>query len=695
MEQETPMLDPRLAARLATAEFGALSNWCENVECSIRLVHWLGGGKTSAKLAVVIIRDGYGLRKCVLKYCPSGSSVARDFRAFQRASASGPKGFAKRHLVGLDRAADKPIPNGADGLFLLMDWRIGGPDNYDTMSNLLDRDVLGTACEAVVASTLVEWNNVEHTSRGLPDELTAVKFLREIVGKRCEPGGPIRAAADRLGVSSSEAYLTILSPLLPNPLAAVTTGEWIEGMSVLGFRGNAHGDLHTDNILVPQPHNASFSTADFERYILIDLSTFSDKRLILVDPAHLLLSIIARRLPEMSASGRERLCRLVLEPEHGESGGIPVELVRAVRGIQRAGIAFAESGNLYQEWRIESLLATVGCALLFVGREIEDNSRRWFLQLAGMAIDAFRAMAQQRDGGTVNGGSPPTALSPDRPQERSTPEPMSKSRTAMESHPRKSGSQGSATSDTDYASHLSTGQRPSVNVPSVDDALRTLRGLLVEACSEPDEAQLIAQDAGIDSDIPFSKTAPRVFWNRVLRAAHISWRMESLFSAADSLFGKNPAWSEAKKSYWSACASVRSGPDERDTSADPTDTDISLYSYLPQRVEVALAAIVPAIFSNMRLATDAIQNADDALDGLDGLINALEFTASAHKSDPSTRASLNQTASQIRERRNNLKDILTSLRQQSRSDRAMLCSEIALKAIDLENDLNSALASVT
>jgi hypothetical protein len=96
------------------------------------------------------------------------------------------------------------------------------------------------------------------------------------------------------------------------------------------------------------------------------------------------------------------------------------------------------------------------------------------------------------------------------------------------------------------------------------------------------------------------------------------------------------------------------------------------------------------------LATSAIEDADDALDDLDGLINALEFRARAQTSDPPTRASLNQIADRIRNRRSHLKDVLSSLRQPGRFDRTtMLCGEIVLHASELESDLMRALPLVT
>ncbi len=86
-------------------------------------------------------------------------------------------------------------------MFLLMEWRIADRDNYDTMATLLDREILGVACETIVKSTLLEWNGVEHEVGGPNADLPAVEFLREILLRRCEPGGPVRAAAERLGVS--------------------------------------------------------------------------------------------------------------------------------------------------------------------------------------------------------------------------------------------------------------------------------------------------------------------------------------------------------------------------------------------------------------------------------------------------------------------------------------------------------------
>lgn len=391
------ILDPELKELLGDRTFRALFTWCYGEGRTIKLDQWLHGGKTPAVLAVVLIDDRYSLRKAVLKYCPSRAEVSSDFRNFRKALESGPPGFAEEHLIGMDPAGDRSIGNGPEGLFLLMKWGSGGLDNYTTMTRLLNGEILGTACKTIITSILMDWNNVKREAAERIPDLSAVSFLQDIVGRRCEPGGPIQKAAQKLHASCSEPLLpSSRGKALPNPLAAETSGESIEGMSVLGLRGNRHGDLHAENILIPWPDRGSPSADHFKRYVLIDLSTFSGRGLITVDPVHLLLSIVASGLADVADAWKDRLARLVLDPGYEESGGIPGKLTSPVRGIWEAGSSFAAKRGLYPEWRAETTLAIAGCALLFVGRDLPEKDREWFWVLAGMAIAAFIDMQPKR-----------------------------------------------------------------------------------------------------------------------------------------------------------------------------------------------------------------------------------------------------------------------------------------------------------
>src|SRR5262249_1019055 len=152
----------------------------------------------------------------------------------------------------------------------------------------------------IMMEILVKWNS----SKGLPKQtsggISAREFLREILGRKWQENGPVRIAVERLERSDPGLYVTDSGRKLPRPLAAVIHGRHIKNVRLLGFRGNAHGDLHVDNIMVPVLLNDPPSAADFEKFVLIDLSTFSSSRLIAVDPAYLLLSIIAQQLQDLS-----------------------------------------------------------------------------------------------------------------------------------------------------------------------------------------------------------------------------------------------------------------------------------------------------------------------------------------------------------------------------------------------------------
>ena len=309
-----PAIDPRLQERFSSHALEALSVWCQNMEYTIEFSDWLGGGRSGAMLAAIYLNGGKGARKAVLKYCPSQhDQPPLDFQSFRRAARSGPRGFARQHLVSLDPSVKEPIQV-PKGLFLVMEYRSEGHDRYNTMSVLLDRSALGTACKTIMPRILEKWNNVQGNPRLESGGMQAQEFLQEILGHRCGQGGSIRLAVERLEGSTPDLYTTNSGQRLPRPLAAVISGENIANVRLPGFRGNAHGDLHTDNILIPVPVNAPPSVAHFEKFLLIDLSTFRADRLLAVDPAHLFLSITSRGLPSLDEQARDRLADLILDP---------------------------------------------------------------------------------------------------------------------------------------------------------------------------------------------------------------------------------------------------------------------------------------------------------------------------------------------------------------------------------------------
>jgi hypothetical protein len=388
--------DERLKTRLSGEAFNNLSRRCEDKSMSIDFRDWLDGGHTEAVVALVRLRGAGPYRNAVLKYCPAQNDQPQpDFQAFKRAAPSGPKRFAREHLVSLDSLSDPPIRDGDKGLFLIMGYPSGKSSQYVTMNNLLGRSPLPVACKTIVRHLLQTWNKPDRSLELERGEIAAHAFLKEVLGIRCDKGRNIRNEIEAIERKSPDFYRTALGTDLPRPLNAVLSGEGLENIWLPGVRGNGHGDLHVDNILIPTPEKGSEpTTKEFNRFMLIDLSTFDDNRLLAVDPAHLLLSIVAVELKDLSGQSREDLADAILAPDSTDVGNVPTRLAQTLLGIHEAGKKFASDREQYDEWPLECLTATMACALLFLGRSgIDDARRRWFLRLAARALSVLQERA--------------------------------------------------------------------------------------------------------------------------------------------------------------------------------------------------------------------------------------------------------------------------------------------------------------
>jgi hypothetical protein len=106
-------LDPAFLTQLPADAFALLSTWRDDMDISIDFRDWLDGGHSRASVALIRLRGVRPERNAVLKYCPTrGGEPQPDFKAFRKASRSGPQGFAPSHLVPLDETMSRgPIRN--------------------------------------------------------------------------------------------------------------------------------------------------------------------------------------------------------------------------------------------------------------------------------------------------------------------------------------------------------------------------------------------------------------------------------------------------------------------------------------------------------------------------------------------------------------------------------------------------------
>jgi hypothetical protein len=415
-----PVLDQRLGEEMPAAALENLAVWCKNTRTRIELDYFLGGGKTAAAVALVRLYDVKGLRRRVLKHCPPPEGgVSLDAQRYRDAEAAN-KAFTRDHLATLDEF----VPDRNDGIFLLMKWRGGGFGRLEPLTSLLDQEPLRDACRTITHSVLVDWQRGRHSrdSQENSGGVTPQQLLQVIAGDKCKPGRSLDKIARELEISDKERLLAGGLDFC-NVFRAVRHCDGLSEFVTAGIRGHGHGDLHPGNILVPRVPRPGGAGEQFDEYYLIDLSSFDDNRFLAIDPAHLVLSLANERLSGLHQWQRDQLRELILDPAHADAGTLPAGIAGAVRDISRVGREHYEGQGLFEDWERETLLAVAGCALLFVGRNLDNAVRWWFLQVGGMALDQVCGVSAGRPGKRSAdrpspGADPPvTATRPTEPEQ--------------------------------------------------------------------------------------------------------------------------------------------------------------------------------------------------------------------------------------------------------------------------------------
>ncbi len=332
---------------------------------------WNGQGNTPAVLISAYAgRLGESDRKLILKISPTGRRNLEP-RAHRDALAASPPKFRAAHLVG--QPWDTIVLPGG-GWVMFQEIADGRFDRIRPLSTLLARpddglDEAARACAAVVDSLLSEWNLA---ARGRMPFPTVRQYLSELLGDRLGQDGTVRRWAESAGVLSGGRPVGGQE----NPFTLLL-GDSAASAKPLYLRvGNTHGDLHPGNILIP-PDPAGFR--------LVDLSRFAPDRALTFDPVYLLLTVVAHFLPTFSPAERESVATLLVDPAAGP-GGVPHGARAVLTAITGTASGWADKTGCGEEWRRESLLTTIGLALVMTGRDIvAEPDREWFYRLAALA----------------------------------------------------------------------------------------------------------------------------------------------------------------------------------------------------------------------------------------------------------------------------------------------------------------------
>jgi WD40 repeat protein len=378
-----------LVSLIGAEPTAALRRWAElrNSTVSRAIPTWVAAGHTGARLAAVVVHRKAPApprpRKLIVKACPPGH-YSREAIRHHEAMQSSPVHFAQDHLVELE---GDPIPLEGGGVLLLQGIAGGSLLRCRPMSELSGTELV-SAARAVVRGVVNDWNDNSFEI----STSTAAAFLRQEFRGAFADAGSLRRLADAAGLLDMRAGWVETAEdgpdqPLPNPILLAADSSIASDCSLQYASGRMHGDLHEDNVLVPRSERGVLQA---DRFRLVDLSTFEHAAPLSRDPATLMVSLVARRVPALPEPQREELLTYLVTPSREATNRMPPELKRLVDAVRYAGPEGLTDAGFTDNWREQSLISLQAMALLFLTFEdIPPDTRWWLFRLAARAGAAF------------------------------------------------------------------------------------------------------------------------------------------------------------------------------------------------------------------------------------------------------------------------------------------------------------------
>jgi tetratricopeptide (TPR) repeat protein len=328
---------------------------------------WEERGFTGAKLVAVVVEHALASHKmpqrCIAKVSPPSTALhenAQHDAALQHADTST---FTGNHMVGI---AFDPVRCPTDEVVSFQ--HIAG-DDFDSMTVLskIREHQLDEICRQVRRGLLEEWTGRAFQLR----EMTVPELLRRELGDATS-GWVVPADVGWIMTDEDGTF--------PNPLALLIDDALSTARPETRIIGHVHGDLHPDNILVPQ-HAGRSPNAD--QYRLIDFSAFEPSAPLTRDLATLLVSLVAHRVKVLDQAESDGLLHFLPAPGNQPTDA-PTDLAAVIRTLCNPGDApFASTfrGPWNKQMRVSVLAQAVRHSRY---DSVGPAGRWWCLRLAGL-----------------------------------------------------------------------------------------------------------------------------------------------------------------------------------------------------------------------------------------------------------------------------------------------------------------------
>ncbi|MFC8433952.1 hypothetical protein [Streptomyces sp. NPDC057253] len=350
---------------------------------------WTAQGRSYTDAVLLAVEVAPPAQQLILKIVPAGAAGREP--AATAAAAEAVETFTDLHLV-TQPFDPVPLPDGRT----LMFQKVAGDSLQSTTTvGGLDGQHRARVVEHLIRGLLSCWN-AEVLKLAVPEPVKVSAFLREELNGVWQGDGSLQAWGRSLGVlDPAPPWLYSDGMRLPNPYLMVKGGSALPDPELRVLRGLGHGDLHLDNVLVPQMEG----TVQAEAYRLIDLCTFSARADLGGDAATVLLSALIPFVEhELPPDQRHALLRFIVAP-HATHGAYIVP--RAKTLVQAVTVtAQREMSHWRDSWDAQFLLSLMARALMFTTyTEIGVAGRGWLVRLAAHAGGELLARTARRQGG--------------------------------------------------------------------------------------------------------------------------------------------------------------------------------------------------------------------------------------------------------------------------------------------------------
>ncbi|MHC5257818.1 tetratricopeptide repeat protein [Streptomyces sp. UC4497] len=361
-------------------------------------------GYTGARLAKAVLADVNGPPKprwCVIKLCPPVSvNRQREIRQHKAALKDATKKFRRRHLTGI---AFPPVdcPRG----FLVVGQSIA--DGIPLGAVNLDQ--LADACEVIWSEMLSKWTGDRYDSV----QATVAELLRYELGSSFESDGWLRRWAQQRRLLTPVALqLPGEAQPLPNPWRMFDEDTAATRTKIDYLVGPSHGDLHGDNVLVPE-HDGIVEPTEFR---LIDLATYDARAPLSRDLAALMVSLCWREIGASSPDSQSTYLSYLERDRRDRrlEDGMAAKVRRVIDAFREPALQFVgkKSGNpeqWYQQLRVSLLAQAMLHSAYATGTA---DARRWCARLAGRLtqgllgpVNTQEALPMSFDAGEVLGAT--------------------------------------------------------------------------------------------------------------------------------------------------------------------------------------------------------------------------------------------------------------------------------------------------